>query len=69
MKTLIKMLKPWLLKLLLYFEQKEKDAAINFIEKQLVKLNLPISGEQLDDVVLTVYRAVGQIMENKIKAL
>jgi hypothetical protein len=66
MKTILRLFKPFLKKLLLAAGTAEEDKSINFIEAQVMRLNLPISGEQLDAVVKLTYETIETIIINKV---
>ena len=70
MKALfIKLFKPWIKSALIALGTAEEDRSINFIEAQVMRLNLPISGEQLDAVVKLTYETIETVIINKVDQL
>jgi hypothetical protein len=69
MKTLLKMVKPWLKNILISIGKAEKDKSINFLNAQFMRLNLPISGESLDQLTKIAYESIETIIINKVDQL
>jgi hypothetical protein len=63
------MFKPWIKKLLVAIGTAEEEKSINFLNAQIMRLNLPISGEQLDMLTKIAYESIETIIINKVDQL
>jgi hypothetical protein len=63
------MFKPWIKKLLVAIGTAEEEKSINFLNAQIMRLNLPISGEQMDMLTKIAYESIETIIINKVDQL